>query len=99
MNSENFLSHRICLIALLLTLILVLFTGCSSRQSMETDVPGEPGSVNETDQPVTTEPFSEEKAAPPHNTESDAPEGTDGMILTHVSAQKFDFEEKELGGE
>ena len=94
MNSENFLSHRICLTALLLTLILLLFTGCSSTPSMETDAPGEPGSANETDHSVTTEPLSEDKAASSHNTESDAPERTDDMILTQASSQKFDFEKQ-----
>ena len=60
MNSESCLSHSICLMALLLTLILLLFTGGISTQSMETD----------------------------------APEGTNGMIFTQVSSQKFDFEKQ-----
>ena len=85
MNSGNRWSNRICAFALLLALILLLLTGCSSTQSAETSTSEGIGSKEETGVPVTTESASENEASEPDTTKAEAPEGTDRMFYAHVN--------------
>ena len=87
MNSGNLLSNRTRISALLLALMLLLLTGCSSTGPAETGALTESGSAEETTLPTVTEPASENEPSEPHATESSLPEGTDRMIYAHVNGK------------
>ena len=87
MNSENLLSNRTRISALLLALMLFLLTGCNSTRPAETGALTESGSAEETTLPAATEPASENEPSEPHTTESSLPEGTDRMFYAHVNGK------------
>ena len=69
MNSGNLLSNRTRISALLLAVMLLLLTGCSSNRPAEAGTLTESGSAEETTLPATNEPLSEKAASEPRNTE------------------------------
>ena len=87
MNSENLLSNRTRISALLLALMLLLLTGCSSTGPAETGALTESGSAEETTLPTVTEPASKNEASEPYSTKSSLPEGTDRMFYAHVNGK------------
>ena len=87
MNSGNLLSNRTRISALLLALMLLLLTGCSSTGPAETGALTESGSAEETTLPTVTEPASENEASEPYSTKSSLPEGTDRMFYAHVNGK------------
>lgn len=87
MNSGNLLSNRTRISALLLALMLLLLTGCSSTGPVETGALTESGSAEETTLPTVTEPASENEALEPYSTKSSLPEGTDRMFYAHVNGK------------
>ena len=87
MNSGNLLSNRTRISALLLALMLLLLTGCSSIGPAETGALTESGSAEETTLPTVTEPASENEASEPYSTKSSLPEGTDRMFYAHVNGK------------
>ena len=87
MNSGNLLSNRIRISALLLALMLLLLTGCSSTGPAETGALTESGSAEETTLPTVTEPASKNEASEPYSTKSSLPEGTDRMFYAHVNGK------------
>ena len=87
MNSGNLLSNRTRISALLLALMLLLLTGCSSNRPAEAGALTESGSAEETTLPTATEPASENEPSEPHTTESSLPEGTDRMFYAHVNGK------------
>ena len=87
MNSENLWNNRACISALLLALMLLLLTGCSSTGPAETGALTESGSAEETTLPTVTEPASENEASEPYSTKSSLPEGTDRMFYAHVNGK------------
>ena len=87
MNSGNLLSNRTRISALLLALMLLLLTGCSSTGPAETGALTESGSTEETALPTATEPAAENEPSEPHTTESSLPEGTDRMFYAHVNGK------------
>ncbi|MDQ0222362.1 putative small lipoprotein YifL [Streptococcus moroccensis] len=87
MNSGNRLSNRSRISALLLALMLLLLTGCSSTGPAETGALTESGSAEETTLPTAKEPASENEASEPYSTKSSLPEGTDRMFYAHVNGK------------
>lgn len=87
MNSGNLLSNRTRISALLLALMLLLLTGCSSTGPAETGALTESGSAEETTLPTVTEPASKNEASEPYSTKSSLPEGTDRMFYAHVNGK------------
>ena len=87
MNSGNLLSNRTRISALLLALMLLLLTGCSSTGPAETGALTESGSAEETTLPTVKEPASENEAPEPYSTKSSLPEGTDRMFYAHVNGK------------
>ena len=87
MNSGNLLSNRTRISALLLALMLLLLTGCSSTEPAETGALTESGSAEETTLPTVTEPASKNEASEPYSTKSSLPEGTDRMFYAHVNGK------------
>ena len=87
MNSENLWNSRTRISALLLALMLLLLTGCSSTGPAETGALTESGSAEETTLPTVTEPASENEASEPYSTKSSLPEGTDRMFYAHVNGK------------
>ena len=87
MNSGNLLSNRTRISALLLALMLLLLTGCSSTGPAETGALTESGSAEETTLPTVTEPASENEASEPYSTKSSLPEGTDRIFYAHVNGK------------
>ena len=87
MNSENIWSNRTGIFALLLALMLLLLTGCSSTRPAETGALTGSGSAEETSLPTATEPAAEDEASETHSTGSAAPEGTDRMFYAHVNGK------------
>ena len=81
------MSSRTRAFALLLALILLLLTGCSSTRSAETSTPEGSGPSEETRVPATTEPTSAKDVSEPDTTELEAPEGTDRMFYAHVNGK------------
>ena len=100
-NSVNRWSNGKRVSVLILTLILLLLTGCSSTRPSETgasegsgpfegtSLPGttEPVSEKETSGSDSTEPVSEKEASGSGSTETAAPEGTDRMIYAYVNGK------------
>ena len=87
MNSGNLLSNRTRISALLLALMLLLLTGCSSTGPAEAGALTESGSAEETTLPTVTEPASKNEASEPYSTKSSLPEGTDRMFYAHVNGK------------
>ena len=87
MNSGNLLSNRTRISALLLALMLLLLTGCSSTGPAEAGTSEASGSTEETSLPTVTEPASENEASEPYSTKSSLPEGTDRMFYAHVNGK------------
>ena len=87
MNSGNLLSNRTRISALLLALMLLLLTGCSSTGPAETGALTESGSAEETTLPTVTEPASKNEASEPYSTKSSLPEGKDRMFYAHVNGK------------
>ena len=87
MNSENLWNSRTRISALLLALMLLLLTVCSSNRPAEAGTMEASGSAEETSISTVTEPASENEASEPYNTESSLPEGTDRMIYAHVNGK------------
>ena len=87
MNSGNLLSNRTRISALLLALMLLLLTGCSSTGPTEAGTSEASGSTEETSLPTVTEPASENEASEPYSTKSSLPEGTDRMFYAHVNGK------------
>ncbi|MBQ1368706.1 MAG: aldo/keto reductase [Firmicutes bacterium] len=87
MNSGNLLSNRTRISALLLALMLLLLTGCSSTGPAETGALTESGSAEETTLPTVTEPATKNEASEPYSTKSSLPEGTDRMFYAHVNGK------------
>ena len=87
MNSGNLLSNRTRISTLLLALMLLLLTGCSSTGPAETGALTESGSAEETTLPTVTEPASKNEASEPYSTKSSLPEGTDRMFYAHVNGK------------
>ena len=87
MNSGNLLSNRTRISALLLALMLLLLTGCSSTGPAETGALTESGSAEETTLLTVTEPASKNEASEPYSTKSSLPEGTDRMFYAHVNGK------------
>ena len=99
MNSVDRWSNRKCVSVLILSLILLLLTGCSSTRSSQTGASEDSGPFEENSLPGTTEPVSEKETSGSHSTESALSEGTDGMINAHETGQSaetgvFDFEKQ-----
>ena len=100
-NSVNRWSNGKRLSVLILSLILLLLTGCSSTRPSETGasegsgpfegtslpVTTEPVSEKETSGSDSTEPVSEKEASGSGSTETAASEGTDRMIYAHVNGK------------
>ena len=100
-NSVNRWSNGKRLSVLILSLILLLLTGCSSTRPSETGasegsgpfegtslpVTTEPVSEKETSGSDSTEPVSEKEASGSGSTETAAPEGTDRMIYAYVNGK------------
>ena len=87
MNSGNLLSNRTRISALLLALMLLLLTGCSSTGPAEAGTSEASGSTEETSLPTVTEPASENEASEPYSTKSSLPEGTDRLFYAHVNGK------------
>lgn len=87
MNSENLWNSRTRISALLLALMLLLLTGCSSTGPAETGALTESGSAEETTLPTVTEPASKNEASEPYSTKPSLPEGTDRMFYAHVNGK------------
>ena len=87
MNSGNLLSNRTRISALLLALMLLLLTGCSSTGPAEAGALTESGSAEETTLPTVTEPASKNEASEPYSTKSSLPEGKDRMFYAHVNGK------------
>ena len=87
MNSENLWNSRTCISALLLALMLLLLTGCSSTGPAEAGTSEASGSTEETSLPTVTEPASENEASEPYSAKSSLPEGTDRMFYAHVNGK------------
>lgn len=80
MNSGNLLSNRTRISALLLALMLLLLTGCSSNRPAGAGALTESGSAEETSLPATNEPLSEKAASTPRNTEVQSTEVSDTEV-------------------
>ena len=87
MNLRKRLRNSLGLAPMLVALIMLFFTGCSSTQPMETGAPGGPGSANETDLPATTEAVSESEALESRSTGPETPGGNGRMIYAHVNGK------------
>ena len=87
MNSENLWNSRTRISALLLALMLLLLTGCSSTGPAEAGTSEASGSTEETSLPTVTERASENEASEPYSTKSSLPEGTDRMFYAHVNGK------------
>lgn len=87
MNSENLWNSRTRISALLLALMLLLLTGCSSTGPAEAGTSEASGSTEETSLPTVTEPAYENEASEPYNSKSSLPEGTDRMFYAHVNGK------------
>lgn len=87
MNSENLWNSRTRISALLLALMLLLLTGCSSTGPAEAGTSEASGSTEETSLPTVTEPAYENEASEPYSSKSSLPEGTDRMFYAHVNGK------------
>ena len=87
MNSENLWNSRTRISALLLALMLLLLTGCSSTGPAEAGTSEASGATEETSLPTVTEPAYENEASEPYNSKSSLPEGTARMFYAHVNGK------------
>ena len=87
MNSENRWSNRTRFFSLMLVLILLLLTGCTSREQTKPGALEGSGSSAETSLPATTEAASESETSEPHSTGPEALGGNDRMIYAYVNGK------------
>ena len=87
MNSENRWSNRTRFFSLMLALILLLLTGCTSREQTKPGALEGSGSSAETSLPATTEAASESETSEPLSTGPEALGGNDRMIYAYVNGK------------
>ena len=87
MNSEDRWSNSTRLFALMMALLLLLLTGCTSREQTKPGALEGSGSSAETSLPATTEAASESETSEPHSTGPEALGGNDRMIYAYVNGK------------
>lgn len=97
MNSGSLLSNRTRISALLLALMLLLLTGCSSTGPAEAGTLTESGSAEETSLPATNEPLSEKAASEPRSTEIQST-GVQGTEMQDTETQGTEMHGTEMQG-